>query len=93
MIDRKTIDHIAKLSRLEVGEKQAQEYSEQLSKILGYFEQISKVDTHNVEPLVTPSDIESYWRDDVAVKVGTGEEMVANAPERVGNLFKVPPVV
>ena len=93
MIDRKTIEHIAQLSRLEVDEKQAQEFSEQLSKILGYFEQISKVDTKNVEPLVTPSEIEAFWREDVAEKKYSAEEMVENAPERVGNLFKVPPVV
>jgi aspartyl-tRNA(Asn)/glutamyl-tRNA(Gln) amidotransferase subunit C len=93
MIDRKTIEHIAKLSRLEVSEKQAQEYSEQLSKILGYFEQISKVDTKNVEPLVTPADIEAFWREDAVVKTNSAEEMVQNAPEKIGNLFKVPPVV
>jgi aspartyl-tRNA(Asn)/glutamyl-tRNA(Gln) amidotransferase subunit C len=93
VIDRKTVEHIAHLSRLEVSEKQAQEFSEQLSKILGYFEQISKVDTKNVEPLVTPSEIESFWREDAVVRVNSAEEMVQNAPERVGNLFKVPPVV
>lgn len=93
MIDRKTIEHIAHLSRLEVSEQQAQEFSEQLSKILGYFEQISKVDTKDVEPLVTPSEIESFWREDKVVHTNSSEEMVANAPERVGQLFKVPPVV
>ncbi len=93
MIDRKTVEHIAKLARLEVSEKQVQEYSEQLSKILGYFEQISKIDTKNVEPLVTPSEIESFWREDSATKTNSAEEMLENAPERVGNLFKVPPVV
>jgi aspartyl-tRNA(Asn)/glutamyl-tRNA(Gln) amidotransferase subunit C len=93
MIDRKTIEHIAHLSRLEISESQAQELSEQMTKILGYFEQISKVDTKGVEPLVTPSEIESFWREDEVVKQNSSEEMVANAPERVGNLFKVPPVV
>lgn len=93
MIDKKTIEHIAKLARLHVTEEEAQEYSAQLAKALEHFEQISKVPTAGVEPLVTPTEIEAYWREDVAVQEHSAEEMTANAPERAGNLFKVPPVV
>lgn len=93
MIDHKTIAHIAKLARLYVTDEEAKLYGEQLSKVLGQFEQISKVDTSNVEPLVTPTDINAFWREDVVVKEGTAEDMVANAPQKTGNLFTVPPVV
>lgn len=93
MIDKKTIEHIAKLARLELTEKEAQEYSEQLSKALNYFEQISKVETQGVAPLVTPTDIENYWREDIVSRELSSEEMLANAPAKSGYLFKVPPVV
>ena len=93
MIDKKTIEHIAKLARLHVTEQEAVEYSEQLSKALGYFDQIVKVDTTGVEPLVTPTEIEAFWREDEAKEEFTAEEMTANAPAKAGNLFKVPPVV
>lgn len=93
MIDHKTINHIAKLARLYVTDEEAKLYGEQLSKVLGQFEQISKVDTSNVEPLVTPTDMKAFWREDVVVKEGTAEDMVANAPQKTGNLFTVPPVV
>lgn len=93
MIDQKTIEHIAKLSRLNISEKEAQEYSTQLSKALEYFEQIAKIDTTGIVPLITPTDIEPYWREDVAESEFSAEEMTANAPDKAGNLFKVPPVV
>ena len=93
MIDKKTIEHIAKLARLHITEEEAQEYSTQLAKALGHFEQISKVDTSGVEPLVTPTEMDAYWREDVALQEYSAEEMTANAPDRAGNLFKVPPVV
>ena len=93
MIDKKAIEHIAKLARLHISDTEAQEFSQQLSKALGYFEQISKVNTSGIEPLVTPSEMEVYWREDVVKKELSAEELVANAPEKVGNLFKVPPVV
>ncbi|MDG0814867.1 Asp-tRNA(Asn)/Glu-tRNA(Gln) amidotransferase subunit GatC [Bdellovibrio svalbardensis] len=93
MIDKKTIEHIAKLARLHITEAEAAQYSAQLEKVLHNFEQIAKVDTAGVEPLITPTEIEAYWRDDEAKKDFTAEEMTANAPSRTGNLFKVPPVV
>lgn len=93
MIDKKTIEHIAKLARLSISAEEAQEYSTQLAKALTNFEQISKIDTAGVEPLITPTEIEAYWREDVVEQKFTAEEMVANAPSNSGNLFKVPPVV
>lgn len=93
MIDKKTIEQIAKLSKLYITEQEAQQYGEQLSKVLGHFEQISKVDTQGIEPLITPTDINSFWRQDLVVKELTAEEIVANAPQKTGNLFTVPPVV
>lgn len=93
MIDPKNIQHIAKLARLEIREEEFAQYSAELSKALGYFQQISTVATDGVEPLVTPSEIQAFWREDEARQELSAEELTANAPERLGNLFKVPPVV
>lgn len=93
MIDKKTIEHIAKLARLQITESEAADYSVQLAKVLQNFEQIAKIDTSGIEPLITPTEIESYWREDVVQQDFTSEEILANAPSRTGNLFKVPPVV
>lgn len=93
MIDQKTIAHIAKLARLKTTDAEAEEYCAQLSKVLTHFQQISKIDTTGVEPLVTPTEIEFFAREDEIVKIYKSDEMVANAPDRAGHLFKVPPVV
>ena len=93
MIDQKTLEHIAFLARLHVTEAEAKEFSQQLSTVLGHFEKISLIDTAGVEPLVTPSEIETHWRQDQIKKEFSAEEMVANSPEKTGNLFTVPPVV
>ncbi|MFZ4404371.1 MAG: Asp-tRNA(Asn)/Glu-tRNA(Gln) amidotransferase subunit GatC [Pseudobdellovibrionaceae bacterium] len=93
MIDKKTIEHIAHLSRLSVSDEESTAYSQQLSKILDYFQQMNQLNTDGVEPLLTPSEIEIFWREDVVQQLYTAEEMTANAPEKVGHLFKVPPVV
>lgn len=93
MIDEKIIQHIARLARLQVSKEEAAEYGEQLTKVLAHFQQIAAVNTEGVEPLVTPSDIEFGLRPDEARRENSTAEMLNNAPERAGNLFKVPPVV
>jgi aspartyl-tRNA(Asn)/glutamyl-tRNA(Gln) amidotransferase subunit C len=93
MIDKKTISQIAKLSRIEINEDEANKYSKDLSKVLDYFDQISKIDTKNIDPMTTPVENEYFWREDQAKSDYSPEEMLQNAPDRAGNLFKVPPVV
>lgn len=93
MIDQKTALSVAHLARLKISEEEAQSIAQQLSKVLNHFEEISKINTDGIEPLVTPSEIESYWRPDEQKHEYSAEEMVANAPDRAGHLFKVPPVV
>ncbi len=93
MIDQKTIERIAKLARLSITPEEAIEYGDQLTKVLTHFQQISEIDTQGIEPLVTPSEIEFVTRIDEAKQETTTEEMLINAPDKAGHLFKVPPVV
>ena len=92
-MDRKSVEHIAHLAKLDLTPEELSLYAGQLTKILGFFEELSKVDTQGIEPLVTASEIEYSTRED-EVKAGLeAEDVLSNAPSRVGNLYKVPPVV
>lgn len=93
MIDLKTIHRIAQLARLHVNENEAQQYATQLTKVLTHFQEISTIDTSKIEPLVTPTDITLNLREDVARHEFTTEELLQNAPDKMGQLFKVPPVI
>ncbi len=93
MITTNEIEKIAKLARLEVTPDKAKELAEQLQRVLKHFEQIAQVETKGIEPLVTPTEIETYWREDVVVQELTPEEILSNAPDKIGNLFRVPPVI
>lgn len=93
MIDKKTIKHISELSRIALDDSHIEKYSKDLSQVLNYFDQISKIDTKGIEPMTTPIENENYWREDLVQNEYTPDEMMANAPAKAGNLFKVPPVV
>lgn len=87
------VQKIAFLARLKLDGSEVEQYARQLNDMLGYFNQISTIDTTGIEPLVTPSDIEMVWRADETHREQTTAEIVANAPQKTGNLFTVPPVV
>lgn len=92
-LDEDTIEKIAKLARLSLTSEEQRFFAEQLTAMLSHFRKIAEVNTVNVDPLVTPSDIQLYLRED-RVEEGQGAAAaMVNAPEKSGNLFKVPPVV
>lgn len=87
------VKKIATLARLELSDEEANEFQQQLSSIFDYFEEISDISTENIEPLVTPTQMEQHLRADKSLNMLQTEEALKNAPEKSGNLFKVPPVV
>lgn len=93
MISEEEVARVAHLARLTLTPEETKLVASQLSTVLGHFEHVSKVDTKGLEPLVTPSEIEQYWRADQAESWENAEAAMQGAPEAVGNLFKVPPVV
>ena len=93
MISEADLKKVAKLARLELRPEELSAYPKQFAAILEYFEQIAKIDTKGIEPLVTPTDMEQTLRADTAESWDGADQALANAPERSGNLFKVPPVV
>jgi len=92
-LDAETLKKMAHLSRLELSEAESNQLGKDLGKVLNFFNQIAEVNTTGVEPMVTPVEIENYLREDEKNNEITTEEIMANAPSRAGNLFKVPPVV
>ena len=92
-MDQKTVEKIAKLARLKVTPEEVVEYSKHFSLILEHFKEIAEVNTDGIAPLVTPSPVQFHARKDENKKTTSTEEILTNAPEKSGNLFKVPPVV
>ncbi len=93
MISEDEVSRVALLARVSVTPQETKQLAQHLSLILKHFEQVSKVKTEGVEPLVTPTDFEQFWREDKVENWESADVAMKNAPEVVGNLFKVPPVV
>lgn len=93
MLNKETVLKVAKLARLNISEQEAEEYQNQLAKVLENFQKLTEVKTDGIGPLVTPSPIDFYMRADEVSQTVTMEEIIKCAPDSKGSLYKVPPVV
>ncbi len=92
-IDQEQVRKVAKLSRLDLSDAEVEEFTGQLSAILGYVEKMNELDTENVEPLAHCLAVHNVFREDVARESLGTEKALANAPEHDGEFFRVPKIL
>jgi len=93
-ISRDDVLHLAQLSSLKLDEAEIDGLRTDISNILGYVEQLGKLDTKGVEPTYQVTDLESVWRDDTIIDYGVSrEELLVLAPETADHQIKVPKVL
>ena len=73
------ITHVAKLANLPLSNKEAKIFEEQIAKILGYIEEIEKVDTSGVEPTYNVSSNTNITRGDSSNTSLTQDEALQNS--------------
>jgi aspartyl-tRNA(Asn)/glutamyl-tRNA(Gln) amidotransferase subunit C len=92
-LTREEVQHIALLARLELTAEEEATFSQQLGKILEYVQMLQEVDTSDVQPTAHVVETENPMRDDEVVNAPQVDRMLANAPERDGDYFKVPKII
>ncbi|MCK4553530.1 Asp-tRNA(Asn)/Glu-tRNA(Gln) amidotransferase subunit GatC [Candidatus Parcubacteria bacterium] len=90
-LNKKEIQHIANLARLDLTEKELKTYGSQLSDVLSYIDQLQEVDVSGVEPTAQITGLENIFREDEIKKWDEGEAQVAlkQAPELENGQVKV----
>jgi aspartyl-tRNA(Asn)/glutamyl-tRNA(Gln) amidotransferase subunit C len=90
-IDKDQVLHVARLARLELREDEVERLGAQLNDILAAVSKVSELDLSDVPPTSHPLDVVNVWAEDEPAPCLSVEEALANAPEREGAFFKVPP--
>jgi aspartyl-tRNA(Asn)/glutamyl-tRNA(Gln) amidotransferase subunit C len=94
IIDKDTVRRVAYLSRLELNDKDLDLYSGQLRSILSYINKLNEINTANVQPTSHAlSSLKNVFRKDIPSGSLTLDDVLANAPSREGDFFKVPRVI
>ncbi len=85
--------YLSKLAKIEPNEADLEKYAQQCGKIIEYMNELSEINTENIEALYSPVNHSSLFREDIALHKSTREEVLANAPLTDGNYFIVPKIV
>jgi aspartyl-tRNA(Asn)/glutamyl-tRNA(Gln) amidotransferase subunit C len=93
MLDSAQVHKVALLARLELTAAEEEQYAQQMSSILDYFEQLSELDTTNVEPTLRVIDVQNITRVDEHVDYPNLEGLYNSAPSIEGGFFKVPKIM
>ena len=88
-LSRDEVLHIALLARLGLDESEVDKFREQLSNILENFEILQQVDTTDISPTAQAIPLHSVFRDDEVRPSLSQSQILANAPQRDGDFFKV----
>lgn len=92
-VDEATVRHVARLARIKVSGEEATRLKNDLSGILEWVEQLSEVDTSQVEPTTRVENMALPKRTDKVIDGGYPDAVVKNAPASEDHFFMVPKVV
>ena len=85
--------HVARLARLSLPEAEAERLRGQLSAILDYVKQLDRLDTRDVVPTSHAIETGTPFREGGVEPFGDREALLANAPDRLNDCFRVPRII
>jgi aspartyl-tRNA(Asn)/glutamyl-tRNA(Gln) amidotransferase subunit C len=92
-VSRGEDEKIALLARLVLTEEELDRMTRQMGDILGYVDQLSELDTRQVEPMAHALDVANVFRDDAVRPSLDRDAALANAPRRDDACYLVPAIL
>ena len=92
-LSREEVKHVALLARLELTDAEREQFTTQLNSILEHFQVLTELDTSGIEPTSHVIPLQSVLRDDEVRPSLPAEDVMANAPDRLAETFRVPRIV
>ena len=92
-IDNSTVKKVATLARIEIRKDEESKLIEELNNILGWVDELKKVDTENVEPMLSVFNESMNMREDKSESNYNNDQILKNAPNSNSGFFVVPKVI
>lgn len=93
MIEKKDVEYVAWLARLDLSEEEKDRFTRQLGQVLEHAEKIKSLDTAGVEPTSHAIPVRNVMREDEVKPCLTQGEALSNAPRSEGGYFVVPRIL
>jgi aspartyl-tRNA(Asn)/glutamyl-tRNA(Gln) amidotransferase subunit C len=87
------VRHVARLARLELTAADEQRLRADMDEMLAYVDKLNELDTKDVAPTTQVGEAGTPMREDEVTNWPNAEAMLANAPSRDRNYFKVPKII
>ncbi len=92
-LSKETVEHIARLARLELSSAELALYQDRLGRVLGYVKELSSVKTDPKAVVQhVPRDVVAL-REDRVLDFANTRKLLANAPEKSEDSFLLPAVL
>lgn len=92
-IDRPTVDHIARLARLDLSEDERVRMQAELTQILGHAEKVQELDLDDVPPTSHSVPLRNVMRPDLVSPSLPQGDALSNAPTVEDGRFRVPRII
>ncbi len=91
-IDKETLAHLAKLSRIEFDAREEEKLIADLGAILDHFKELQGLPTDAVPPMTGGTDLKNVFRDDTERENTNRGAGVGSFPKEKDGFLEVPPV-
>ena len=92
-LSRQDVEKVSLLARLRLKGDELDQMTTQLGEIVGYVDQLSELDTAEVPPMAHAVEMSNVFADDVVRPSYDREAILANAPKRDDECYRVPAVL
>ena len=92
-IDNTIVKKVGKLAKIKIKESEEIKLIQELNNILDWVDELKKVDTSGVEPMLSVFNESIPMREDKVEQNFSGELVTKNSPEKQSGFFVVPKVV
>ena len=90
---RADVEKVALLARLDLADHELDRLTTELQQIVGYVDQLSEVDTDNVEPMAHAVEVTNVFADDAVRRSLPRTDALANSARHNDKAFLVPAVL
>lgn len=93
-MDEEALKNLTQLSRIHCTKEEEESLLKDMQSILGYVAQLEQVDTEHVPPCNhVLEEVSNVTRDDTVAEVMPRQTFLENAPDQIGGMIRVPPVI
>ena len=92
-VSKEELMHIANLAQLTLKDDEVDNYLENLQDILNFAEVVNNAPVDNLDITIGANEAKNRFRKDEIKVFEDNEALLANAPSKEQNMFKIPKVI